>query len=88
MQMPIASVALYPDGLQGWLVKEILKQLPEGSRYVRFFAGRYLFHVPGYPESNVGCPACAKTRVRASFVDGVLKVELPPPPIPAKPAHA
>lgn len=83
MQMPIVSVALDPHGLHEWLAKEILKQLPEGARYVRFFAGQYHFHVPGYPESNVGCPSCAKTKVLASFVDGALKVDLPPPP-PAK----
>ena len=85
MQMPIVSVAL-PVNLYDWIRNEILKQLPPGSRHVRFFAGQHLFYVPGYPESNVGCPACAKTRVWASFVDGVLKVELPPPP--TKPAHA
>lgn len=80
MQMPIVSVAL-PIGLYDWIKNEILKQLPPGSRHVRFFAGQHFFYVPGYPESNVGCPSCAKTKVRSSFIDGVLKVELPPLPV-------
>lgn len=77
MILPIVSVSLAQTNIHAWIVAQLLKQLPPGSRYMRYFLGKYQFVVPGYPESNAGCPSCAKTKVVATFSDGAISIDLP-----------